>query len=200
MSSPAPPRPTPPHPLTLNFRLNVRCIFNASEFLPLQASIFPPPWPAPVAQSGPLRLELRIAKGTASPRSLLCPRFPGAQPPAPTPPPGLMSPSPHRRDLPLLLPGGGLPHREAAPGARRGGGPAPAEDRPPPGAAAAAVLGHPQRQPLPAAPVAHPVRRVSGGRCPMVPSAGHPSPLRVAPRLPSSSGVLSRATATGPKW
>ncbi|KAM5223945.1 zona pellucida sperm-binding protein 1 [Hipposideros larvatus] len=44
------------------FRLNVRCIFNASDFLPLQASIFPPPLPAPVTQSGRLRLELRIAK------------------------------------------------------------------------------------------------------------------------------------------
>nr|KAF6468813.1 zona pellucida glycoprotein 1 [Rousettus aegyptiacus] len=44
------------------FRLNVRCIFNASDFLPLQASIFPPPAPAPVTQSGPLRLELLIAK------------------------------------------------------------------------------------------------------------------------------------------
>ncbi|XP_019609545.2 zona pellucida sperm-binding protein 1 [Rhinolophus sinicus] len=44
------------------FRLNVRCVFNASDFLPLQASIFPPPSPDPVTQSGPLRLELRIAK------------------------------------------------------------------------------------------------------------------------------------------
>ncbi|XP_060248124.1 zona pellucida sperm-binding protein 1 isoform X2 [Meriones unguiculatus] len=44
------------------FRLNVRCIFNASDFLPIQASIFSPPPPAPVTQSGPLRLELRIAK------------------------------------------------------------------------------------------------------------------------------------------
>ncbi|ELK13491.1 zona pellucida sperm-binding protein 1 [Pteropus alecto] len=44
------------------FRLNVRCIFNASDFLPLQASIFPPPSPAPVTQSGPLRFELLIAK------------------------------------------------------------------------------------------------------------------------------------------
>lgn len=52
--------------LHLNFRLNVRCIFNASDFLPLQASIFPPPAPAPVTQSGPLRLELLIAKGTMS--------------------------------------------------------------------------------------------------------------------------------------
>nr|XP_044606193.1 zona pellucida sperm-binding protein 1 isoform X4 [Equus asinus]XP_044606194.1 zona pellucida sperm-binding protein 1 isoform X4 [Equus asinus] len=40
----------------------MHCIFNASDFLPLQASIFPPPSPAAVAQSGPLRLELRIAK------------------------------------------------------------------------------------------------------------------------------------------
>ncbi|XP_047374136.1 zona pellucida sperm-binding protein 1 isoform X2 [Sciurus carolinensis] len=44
------------------FRLHVRCLFDAGDFLPLQASIFPPASPAPVAQSGPLRLELRIAK------------------------------------------------------------------------------------------------------------------------------------------
>ncbi|NP_001268481.1 zona pellucida sperm-binding protein 1 precursor [Mesocricetus auratus] len=44
------------------FRLHVRCIFNASDFLPVQASIFSPQPPAPVTQSGPLRLELRIAK------------------------------------------------------------------------------------------------------------------------------------------
>ncbi|XP_037695370.1 zona pellucida sperm-binding protein 1 [Choloepus didactylus] len=44
------------------FRLQVRCIFNASDFLPIQAAIFPPPSPGPVTQSGPLRLELRIAK------------------------------------------------------------------------------------------------------------------------------------------
>ncbi|MEJ1273402.1 zona pellucida glycoprotein 1 [Cricetulus griseus] len=44
------------------FRLHVRCIFNASDFLPVQASIFSLQPPAPVTQSGPLRLELRIAK------------------------------------------------------------------------------------------------------------------------------------------
>ncbi|XP_006875102.1 PREDICTED: zona pellucida sperm-binding protein 1 [Chrysochloris asiatica] len=44
------------------FRLHVRCVFNASDFLPIQASIFPPPPPGPLHQSGPLRLELRIAK------------------------------------------------------------------------------------------------------------------------------------------
>ncbi|XP_034377448.3 zona pellucida sperm-binding protein 1 [Arvicanthis niloticus] len=43
------------------FRLHARCIFNASDFLPIQASIFSPQPPAPVSQSGPLRLELRIA-------------------------------------------------------------------------------------------------------------------------------------------
>ncbi|XP_046926699.1 zona pellucida sperm-binding protein 1 [Lynx rufus] len=43
------------------FRLHVRCTVNASDFLPLQASIFPPPSPAPVIQSGPLRFQLRIA-------------------------------------------------------------------------------------------------------------------------------------------
>nr|XP_012421243.1 PREDICTED: zona pellucida sperm-binding protein 1 [Odobenus rosmarus divergens] len=44
------------------FRLHVRCVFNTSDFLPLQASIFLPPSPAPVTQSGPLQLQLRIAK------------------------------------------------------------------------------------------------------------------------------------------
>ncbi|XP_058383378.1 zona pellucida sperm-binding protein 1 [Diceros bicornis minor] len=44
------------------FRLHMHCVFNVSDFLPLQASIFPPPSPAAVNQSGPLRLELRIAK------------------------------------------------------------------------------------------------------------------------------------------
>ncbi|XP_066110115.1 zona pellucida sperm-binding protein 1 [Saccopteryx bilineata] len=44
------------------FRLHVRCIFNASDFLPLQASVSAAPSPASVTQPGPLRLELRIAK------------------------------------------------------------------------------------------------------------------------------------------
>ncbi|XP_004446547.3 zona pellucida sperm-binding protein 1 [Dasypus novemcinctus] len=44
------------------FRLHLRCIFNASGFLPIQASISRPPSPAPVNRSGPLRLELQIAK------------------------------------------------------------------------------------------------------------------------------------------
>ncbi|XP_040860094.1 zona pellucida sperm-binding protein 1 [Ochotona curzoniae] len=45
-----------------SFQLHIRCIFNASDFLPIQADVFSPPSPAPVTQSGPLRLELRIAK------------------------------------------------------------------------------------------------------------------------------------------
>ncbi|XP_016055847.1 PREDICTED: zona pellucida sperm-binding protein 1 [Miniopterus natalensis] len=45
-----------------SFRLHVRCIFNASDFLPHRASVFPPLSPASVTQPGPLRLELRIAK------------------------------------------------------------------------------------------------------------------------------------------
>ncbi|XP_054419670.1 zona pellucida sperm-binding protein 1 [Pteronotus mesoamericanus] len=44
------------------FRLHVRCIFNASDFLPLQASVFPSSSPASVTEPGPLRLQLRIAK------------------------------------------------------------------------------------------------------------------------------------------
>lgn len=50
------------------FRLQARCVFNGSDFLPLQAAVFPLAAPASVAQPGPLRLQLRIAKGTASPR------------------------------------------------------------------------------------------------------------------------------------
>lgn len=44
----------------------MRCVFNASDFLPLRASISPWPSPAPVTQSGPLRLQLRIAQGMGS--------------------------------------------------------------------------------------------------------------------------------------
>ncbi|XP_044537935.1 zona pellucida sperm-binding protein 1 [Gracilinanus agilis] len=45
-----------------SFLLHARCIFNASDFLPLQTEVFRLPPPAPVVQSGPLHLELRIAK------------------------------------------------------------------------------------------------------------------------------------------
>ncbi|XP_043829477.1 zona pellucida sperm-binding protein 1 [Dromiciops gliroides] len=44
------------------FLLQARCIYNASDFLPLQIEVFLPPSPAPVLRSGPLHLELRIAK------------------------------------------------------------------------------------------------------------------------------------------
>uniref|UniRef100_H9GPQ6 Zona pellucida glycoprotein 1 n=1 Tax=Anolis carolinensis TaxID=28377 RepID=H9GPQ6_ANOCA len=43
------------------FILNARCIYNATDFLPVQVEVFPLPSPAPVLQVGPLRLELRIA-------------------------------------------------------------------------------------------------------------------------------------------
>uniref|UniRef100_A0A452HED3 Zona pellucida glycoprotein 1 n=1 Tax=Gopherus agassizii TaxID=38772 RepID=A0A452HED3_9SAUR len=43
------------------FVLHARCIYNASDFLPVQVTVFLPPTPAPVIQAGPLRLELRIA-------------------------------------------------------------------------------------------------------------------------------------------
>lgn len=140
----------------MDFRLHVRCIFNASDFLPIRASIYPPLSPAPVTQPGPLRLELRIAKGMLCyPCSLVAPTSPTHSPP------WLMSHPPCRRDLQLLLWGGRLSHREAAPRTSPRGGPASAEDRPQPGPAAAPVLGRSQCQPLPAAPVAHSVRRVS---------------------------------------
>ncbi|KAK1335404.1 hypothetical protein QTO34_003190 [Cnephaeus nilssonii] len=45
-----------------SFRLQARCVFNGSDFLPVQAAVLPPAAPASVAQPGPLRLELRIAK------------------------------------------------------------------------------------------------------------------------------------------
>ncbi|XP_020831804.1 zona pellucida sperm-binding protein 1 isoform X2 [Phascolarctos cinereus] len=44
------------------FLLHVRCIYNASSFLPLQMEVFLRPPPAPVLGSGPLHLELRIAR------------------------------------------------------------------------------------------------------------------------------------------
>ncbi|KAK2100390.1 Zona pellucida sperm-binding protein 1 [Saguinus oedipus] len=37
--------------------LHVCCVFNASDFLPVQASIFPTPLPAPVTQPGPCGLS-----------------------------------------------------------------------------------------------------------------------------------------------
>nr|XP_056707976.1 zona pellucida sperm-binding protein 1-like [Euleptes europaea] len=43
------------------FILHARCIYNAADFLPVQAEVLLPPTPAPVSQMGPLRLELRIA-------------------------------------------------------------------------------------------------------------------------------------------
>ncbi|XP_012580611.1 PREDICTED: zona pellucida sperm-binding protein 1 [Condylura cristata] len=49
------------------FQLLVRCVFNTSDFLPIQASILPalPPsssWPTTVSQAGPLPVQLRVAK------------------------------------------------------------------------------------------------------------------------------------------
>ncbi|KAM6459134.1 zona pellucida sperm-binding protein 1 [Liasis olivaceus] len=43
------------------FMLHARCIYNATDFLPLQVEVFLPPSPAPIFQAGPLRLELHIA-------------------------------------------------------------------------------------------------------------------------------------------
>ncbi|XP_051822870.1 zona pellucida sperm-binding protein 1 [Antechinus flavipes] len=44
------------------YLLHARCIYNVSNFLPLQLEVFLPSPPAPVLGSGPLHLELRIAK------------------------------------------------------------------------------------------------------------------------------------------
>ncbi|CAM4583408.1 unnamed protein product [Caretta caretta] len=46
------------------FVLHARCIYNASDFLPVQVEVFLPPTPAQVTQAGPLRLELHIATAT----------------------------------------------------------------------------------------------------------------------------------------
>ncbi|KAM9148933.1 zona pellucida sperm-binding protein 1-like [Pangshura tecta] len=43
------------------FILHARCIYNASDFLPVQVEVFLPPTPSPVSQAGPLQLELHIA-------------------------------------------------------------------------------------------------------------------------------------------
>ncbi|XP_078239694.1 zona pellucida sperm-binding protein 1-like isoform X2 [Pogona vitticeps] len=43
------------------FILNARCIYNATDFLPVQVEVFSLPTIAPVLRVGPLRLELRIA-------------------------------------------------------------------------------------------------------------------------------------------
>lgn len=43
--------------------LHARCIYNASELLPLRLEVAVPPTAAPMAQPGPLRLQLRIATG-----------------------------------------------------------------------------------------------------------------------------------------
>ncbi|XP_053106430.1 zona pellucida sperm-binding protein 1 [Hemicordylus capensis] len=47
------------------FILHARCVYNATDFLPVQAEVLLPPTPAPVLQAGPLRLELRIARDAA---------------------------------------------------------------------------------------------------------------------------------------
>lgn len=47
--------------------LHARCIYNATDFLPVKVEVVLPPTPAPVLQMGPLRLELRIAIGKDTP-------------------------------------------------------------------------------------------------------------------------------------
>ncbi|XP_074128792.1 zona pellucida sperm-binding protein 1 [Sminthopsis crassicaudata] len=44
------------------YLLHARCIYNVSNFLPLQLEVFPASSPVPALGSGPLHLELRIAK------------------------------------------------------------------------------------------------------------------------------------------
>lgn len=43
--------------------LQARCIYNASDLLPLRMEVAVPPTATPVAMPGPLGLQLRIATG-----------------------------------------------------------------------------------------------------------------------------------------
>lgn len=46
--------------------LQARCIYNASDLLPLGVEVAVPPTAAPLAMQGPLGLQLRIATGQCS--------------------------------------------------------------------------------------------------------------------------------------
>lgn len=52
--------------LSLLPSLQARCIYNASDFLPLGVEVAVPPTAAPLAMQGPLGLQLRIATGQCS--------------------------------------------------------------------------------------------------------------------------------------
>lgn len=76
--------------------LHARCIYNATELLPLSLEVAVPPTAAPLAQPGPLQLQLRIATG--EPTLLLHPllSIPTPVPPiliASIPPPPIPLPS-----------------------------------------------------------------------------------------------------------
>ncbi|NWV16573.1 ZP1 protein, partial [Origma solitaria] len=53
--------------------LQARCIYNASDLLPLGVEVAVPPTAAPLAMPGPLGLQLRIATGQCSPPCSLSP-------------------------------------------------------------------------------------------------------------------------------
>lgn len=78
--------------------LQARCIYNASDLLPLRVEVAVPPTAAPLALLGPLGLQLRIATGEQPPRRRPPPTahspplslspFPQTRATAPTTPPG----------------------------------------------------------------------------------------------------------------
>lgn len=82
--------------------LHARCIYNATELLPLSLEVAVPPTAAPLAQPGPLQLQLRIATGEPVP--VLHPLLSTPIPVPPTPdyfrphipvPIPILTPSPH---------------------------------------------------------------------------------------------------------
>lgn len=78
-----PPQHHAAHPDGPPRSLHARCIYNASELLPLRLEVAVPPTAAPMAQPGPLRLQLRIATGEQpcpDPRLPPCPPAMGRSP------------------------------------------------------------------------------------------------------------------------
>lgn len=83
--------------------LHARCIYNATELLPLSLEVAVPPTAAPLAQPGPLQLQLRIATGEPVP--VLHPLLSTPIPVPPTPDyfrPHIPRPHPHSHTLTAL--------------------------------------------------------------------------------------------------
>lgn len=81
--------------------LQARCIYNASDLLPLRMEVAVPPTAAPLAVLGPLGLQLRIATGEQPPRRPLCHPPPAA--------PLSLSPFPQTRATAPTTPTGTTP-------------------------------------------------------------------------------------------